>query len=147
MKFSLSKLFGASENEADNNAQLSDDFVNAIIKDIDHIPYAKSKTNVLYAGANELGGYLYFQTILVGHFKIKTKKGAELEFISDQQTLTLKSDMDEFESDHTDVKNRLITKIDFEIDKAQLKTFDATTFKSVVLKTAKKSITLNVIEN
>ncbi|OIQ28370.1 MAG: hypothetical protein BM564_09885 [Bacteroidetes bacterium MedPE-SWsnd-G2] len=147
MKFSLKKLFGDSENQSENEAQLSDDFVNAIIKDIDHVPYAKSKTNVLYAGANELGGYLYFQTIVVGQFKLKTKKGAELELISDKKTLTLKADMDEFESDHTDVKNRYITKIDFEIDKAQLKTFDATTFKSVNLKTGKKTISLNVIDN
>lgn len=93
-----------------------DDHTEAIINDIEHEPFAISENNVLYAGLNELGGYYFFQTVIVGSFHIKTKKGATLQLIGKGFELNLDSDMVELESDHSNVSNRSISKIDFQIE-------------------------------
>lgn len=110
----LKSAFGQSKNTKTSKIN---DSIEAIISDIsDHEPLANSDENVLYAGLNELGGYYFFQTVVVGTFKIKTKKGAQLKIDGHDFKLELRSDSVEFESDPTDVKGRWITKIDFQIE-------------------------------
>ncbi len=117
-----------------------DDHTEAIIKDIEHEPYAVSDTNVMYAGFNELGGYHFIQTIIVGQFHIKTIKGATLTFETENDTLTYNSDSLEFESDYSNVSNRSITKIDFQIEKEDLKKIKSKNVKTIILEVKKKRI-------
>ena len=118
-----------------------DDHTEAIINEIEHEPYGISDNNVIYAGLNELGGYYFFQTVVVGQMHIKTIKGATLTFgFADDTELTLNSDMVELESDFSNVSNRSITKIDFQIEEQDIALLQKNDIKSVRLKAKKQDI-------
>ncbi|MUU77629.1 hypothetical protein [Winogradskyella endarachnes] len=130
MAFSLSKIFGSKTSE-------TKDSIEAIIKDVENQPYGVSKNNVLYAGLNELGGYFFFQTVIVGQLHIKCKSGATLTFVGDNFELKLDSDMPEFESENSSIKGRSITKIDFQVEENDIKTLENTTLNAVEIKLKK----------
>lgn len=116
------------------------DTVDAIIKDIENTPVGISENNVLFAGLNELGGYFFFQTVIVGLFSIKTANGATLTFKGENNTLELKSDMLELESDPTNIKGRHITKIDFQVEEKDIKTLENSRMTSMELMVKKETI-------
>ncbi|WP_375234815.1 hypothetical protein [Winogradskyella sp.] len=116
------------------------DTVEAIIKEVENIPFGVSENNVLYAGLNELGGYYFFQTVIVGQMHIKTMNGAKLILKGEDITLELKSDSSEFESDPSSVKSRNITKIDFQIEENDIKTLQNTRIASIQLKAKKQDV-------
>lgn len=143
MAFSLSKIFGSKTSE-------TNDSVEAIIKDVENQPYGVSENNVLFAGLNELGGYFFFQTVIVGQLHVKCKTGATLKFIGDNFELKLDSDMPEFESENSSIKGRSITKIDFQVEENDIKTLENATLNSIEIKLKKhnlvfeKAIVVNV---
>ena len=75
MGFSFSKLFNKSSEAT------STDSIEAIIDSIELEPYGVSEHNVLFSGLNELGGYFFFQTVVVGALNVKCKNGAQLIFM------------------------------------------------------------------
>ena len=77
MGFSLTKLLGKKTAEPQLKPQ---DNVEAIIKDVENKPFGVAQNNVLFAGLNELGGYYFFQTVIVGKLHVKSKEGALLIF-------------------------------------------------------------------
>ena len=123
-----------------------DDHIEAIISDIDNDPFAISESNVFYAGLNELGGYYFFQTFIVGTFHIKTVKGAQLKVIGNGFELLLDSDMIELESDHSNISNRSISKIDFQIEEADAAKIDRSTIKQLVLTCKNEDVTFSMYE-
>ncbi|WP_456438609.1 hypothetical protein [Psychroserpens sp.] len=123
-----------------------DDHTDAIINDIDNDPFAISDSNVFYAGLNELGGYYFFQTVIVGTFHIKTVKGAQLKVLGNDFELSLDSDMIELESDHSNVTNRSISKIDFQIEEADAAKIDRSTIKKLVLTCKNEDVTFSMYE-
>ena len=78
MKFFTNKIRAAFGNISEIKSTDVEDFTEDIINSIDKTPFAKSDQNVLYVDNKELGGYYYLLTIIVGSFKVKTKKGAKL---------------------------------------------------------------------
>ncbi|MFP4845665.1 hypothetical protein [Winogradskyella sp. PE311] len=134
MAFSFTKLFGKAETAQTN------DTVEAIIETVENNPYGVSDTNVLFAGLNELGGYFFFQTVIVGQLSVKVKNGAVLTFIGKDFELQLNSDMPEFESDRSDVKGRYITKIDFQVEESDIKKLEKAKLKTIGLKVKKHNI-------
>ena len=137
MAFSLSKLFGTKSSETQSQ---SSDTIEAIINDVDNRPYGVSENNVLFAGLNELGGYYFFQTVIVGQLHIKSKNGAQLFFIGDNFKLQLGSDMPEFESESSDIKGRNVTKIDFQVEESDIEQLQNATLSSIQLKVKKHDI-------
>jgi hypothetical protein len=133
MAFSLSKLIGKNKSK-------STDSVDAIIEQVENTPFGISDNNVLYAGLNELGGYYFFQTVVVGDFKIKTMDGAYLQLKSDTFELELKSDTIELESEPSGVPNRHITKIDFQVEQSDIETLQTTKVTSIQLKAKKQAV-------
>ena len=140
MGFSLSKIFGSKSSETKSQ---SSDTIEAIIKDVENKPYGVSENNVLFAGLNELGGYFFFQTVIVGQLNVKSKIGAELSFIGDDFEIKLDADSLEFESDHSDIKGRHITKIDFQIEESDIEQLENTKPKSVRIKVKNNDIFFN----
>ena len=135
MGFSFSKLFNK------NNAEkATEDTIEAIISSVEHQPYGVSESNVLFSGLNELGGYLFFQTVIVGTLNVKCKNGAKLTFKGKDFDLTLASDSLEFESNHTDTKGRYVTNIDFQIEEAEIKALEKAELKEIKLKVKKHEI-------
>ena len=115
MKLSFNKLtaaFGKSKTiESVDTENMTEDIINSV----EGNPFAVSEQNVMYGAIKELGGYYYLKTIIVGSFKIKTMKGGTLSIASNDFKLELKTDMDEFESDHSNITNRFVTRIDFQV--------------------------------
>ena len=122
-----------------------DNYIKDIIKSVDEEAFAVSEQNVLFAKVSELGGYYYVITIVVGTFKIKTNKGANLSIEGENFNLILNSDMDEFESNHYNVSNRFITRVDFQIEKEDVSKFDKKTIISLKLSAKKQEVIFNAL--
>jgi hypothetical protein len=116
MKFSIHKILPAFGNKKAIEQTPNDINTDNIIKSIEDKAFAVSEQNVMYASVKDLGGFFYFKTIIVGSFKIKTMKGAKLHVTADDFNLELKTDMDEFESDHSNASHIYMTRIDFQIE-------------------------------
>ncbi len=137
MAFSLSKLFGKKTSETQLKPQ---DSIDAILTDVENRPFGISENNVLFAGLNELGGYYFFQTVIVGHLHMKSKDGALLLIKGENFELKLNSDMPEFESESSDIKGRSVTKIDFQIEESDIKQLENTKLSSIQLKVKKHDV-------
>tara|TARA_R110002095_G_scaffold10156_1_gene15286 strand:- start:199 stop:636 length:438 start_codon:yes stop_codon:yes gene_type:complete len=145
MKFKLNKILGAFGNTRSSEPTDDDNYIKDIIKSVDEEAFAVSEQNVLFAKVSELGGYYYVITIVVGTFKIKTNKGANLSIEGENFNLILNSDMDEFESDHSNVSNRFITRVDFQIEKEDISKFDKKTIISLKLSAKKQEVIFNTL--
>ena len=86
-------IFGGFGKKQKKDEKIETNYIETIIKHSKDEPLGVSEQNVIYAGYNELGGYYYFQTYIIGALKIKTKTGAKLLIEGDNYTLDLKSDM------------------------------------------------------
>ncbi|WP_299334671.1 hypothetical protein [uncultured Psychroserpens sp.] len=139
----ITKLKSAFGNSKSIDKKATLDTTEAIIQDIEHDPFAISEENVLYAGLNELGGYYSFQTVIVGTFKVKTKKGGQLKVTGKNYNLELNSESVEFESDPTDIKGRSITKIDFQIEENDATKITQHQPNQLVLNCKKQEIVFN----
>ena len=142
----ITKLKAAFGNPRAMEKLHVDDHTEAIINEIENNPFAISDSNVLYAGLNELGGYYFLQTVIVGTFHIKTVKGAQLKVIGHNFELLLDSDMVELESDHSNVSNRSISKIDFQIEETDAAKIDRSTIKQLVLTYKNENITFSIYD-
>lgn len=143
MKFSLDKILAAFGNIRAMERTHVDDHTEDIINSVDGDAFAISDQNVLFAKTSELGGYFYVIAIIIGSFKIKTNKGAKLDIKGNGFNLALNSDMDEFESEYSNVSNRFITRIDFQIEKEDVSKFDKKTIKSLKLSAKKQEVIFN----
>jgi hypothetical protein len=140
MKFKLNKILSAFGNTPSLEPTHDDNYIKDIIKPIDEEAFAVSEQNVLFAKVSELGGYYYVITIVVGRFKIKTKNGGNLSIEGKKFNLILNSDMDEFESNHSNVSNSFITRIDFQIEKEDVSKFDKKSITSLKLSAKKQEV-------
>lgn len=147
MKFSFNKVMAAMGSSRALEKTIDDNYTKNIIDEIEQTPFAVSKSNVLYAGLNELTGYYYFQTVTVGSFKTKTFKGAKLKLIGDNFELELKSDMDELKSDFGNAPNRNVTNIDFEIDKDDISKIKKSNIKTIIITSNKKKEEFSVFKD
>ena len=140
MKFKLNKILSAFGNTPSLEPTHDDNYIKDIIKSIDEEAFAVSEQNVLFAKVSELGGYYYVITIVVGRFKIKTKNGGNLSIEGKNFNLILNSDMDEFESNHSNSSNSFITRIDFQIEKEDVSKFDKKSITSLKLSAKKQEV-------
>lgn len=146
MKFSLTKLKSAFGKSKINEVQQDDTYISDIIKSIEQKPFAISIANVCYVSANELAGYYFLQTIIVGKFKIKTFKGAQLKINGRNFELELESDMMELESEHSKVTNSYVTRIDFVLNEKDLPKINKSSVNSLILSENKQSVEFSIIQ-
>jgi len=145
MKFSFDKVLAAFGNISAIERTHVDEFTEEKINlfSIRNEAFAISKSNVLFAETKELGGFYYLKTIIVGAFRIKTIKGATLKIIGNDFELNLKTDMDEFESEYSNISNRNITRIDFQIVENDVSKINKTLVETLELKAKKNQILFN----
>lgn len=136
----FSKLFGGNNSNKENNAVSNANYIETILKHSEDEPLGVGDQNIIYAGYNELGGYYYLQTYIVGKLNTKTKTGATLLIAGDDYNLSLKSDMDEIESDPIDIFKGNSTRIDFEIEKDTVEKIKRSTIKSITLNLKKDNL-------
>lgn len=147
MSLSFNKILAAFGNVRAMERTHVDNYTEDIINSIEDKAFAVSDQNVMYANINELGGFYYFKTIIVGSFKIKTMKGATLHIKSNDFEIDLNTDMNEFESDHSNISNRYITRIDFQIEKDEILKLESNNIDSIVLKSKKHVIEFKTLPN
>lgn len=78
MKFSFNKIRSTIIKKDKIDETEDSTYLEKIMEPIKEKPFALSSKNIMFTGMNELAGYYYFRTIIVGKFKLKTFKGAEL---------------------------------------------------------------------
>lgn len=147
MKFSITKLRAAFGDVKAMEKLHVDTHTESIINDIENTPFAISDSNVLYAGMNDLGGYHFLQTVIVGSFHIKTVKGVKLKVIGNDFELLLNSDMVELESDFSNVSNRSISKIDFQVEEEDLDKLKAHKIEKLILISKKQNIEFSMYKS
>ncbi len=141
----LNKMKAALGSSQSSEETIDSNYIEKIINEIENEPFAISESNVIYAGLGELAGYHYLHTVIVGTFNIKTNKGAELTIEGTDFELKLKSDMMELESEFSNVSNRSVTKIDFELDEEALPNMVKTKIQSLKLSAKKEQVTFSIV--
>jgi hypothetical protein len=93
--------------------------VSEIISEIDFkggTKYAENSNNTVYLDIEELGGFPFIKTIIIGDFSTKIKRtGSTLSFIFENDSLILSSDNTDVESNQIRNTPAYYTEIDFEL--------------------------------
>ncbi|SDX30628.1 hypothetical protein SAMN05444411_104168 [Lutibacter oricola] len=96
-----------------------------IIKEIDYKEgtlFAKNDTNKVYIDIEELGGFPYLKTVLIGDTKANIKKnGCTISFVLNNEEITLASDNTTVESNEINKSGVFYTPVDFELDESDAK--------------------------
>ncbi len=100
-----------------------------------------------YIDFEELGGYPFVKTVLIGLFSAKTKRdGCKLEFVfKDGKSITLDSDNAAVESNQIKKSKIYYTEIDFEISDEELNQIKKNKVKQVLFKFKKDKLILDKI--
>lgn len=135
------KLFGNKQK-----VETIDDpaYIETIIKAGKDKPLGVSGSNVMYAGYNELGGYYYLQTAVIGRLKVKTKTGAKLFVDCKGTSLELEADMNELESNVANPLEGYVTTIDFQIEKTDVERLKRSNIKGLRLVVKNNDIEFDV---
>lgn len=93
--------------------------VSEIISEIDFkggTKYGENGSNAVYLDIEELGGFPFIKTIILGDFSIKIKRtGCTLTFIFENDSLVLSSDNTDVASNQVKNTPAYFTEIDFEL--------------------------------
>ena len=82
--------------------------------------FATNDTNEVYLDLEELGGYPYIKTVIIGDFSTKIKRaGCTLTFLFKKDQLTLDSDNTDIESNQIKKAGIYYTEIDFELNEEE----------------------------
>ena len=147
MKFSFNKVFTSIGNKRAKEKTHVENHPKDIINSLKDEAFAISKKNALFTAVKELGGYYYLTTIIIGAFKIKTNKGATLAISGTNFELVLKTDMDEFETEYSNVSNRNITRIDFQLEEDDVSKIDKLLINTLLLTAKKHQIYFTTIKD
>ncbi|WP_299182446.1 hypothetical protein [uncultured Aquimarina sp.] len=139
LKHSILKVQAALGNVRAMEKLHVDSYTEDIIIKVEGTRVATSQLNEIYMDIVELAGYYYIKTIVLGSFHIKTWKGVNLLIGGSDFELNLVSDMQEIESDFSNVSNRSITQIDFIIEEQDLDKIKPSKINSITLISKKKT--------
>lgn len=104
---------------------------------------AQNEYNKLYIDFEELGGFPFLKTILLGTESIKIKRdGCTLTFIFADESITLQSDHSNLESINLKKSPFYYTEIDFEMNNEELQQIKDKKFHTVKVAFQKKIIEL-----
>ncbi|WP_111708611.1 hypothetical protein [Lutibacter citreus] len=115
MAFSISKLFKSKTPTIVNLETLDKlDFQGGT-------KYALNESNIAYVDIEELGGFPYLKTIIIGDTSVKIKRiGCTLSFnFNKNDILKLNSDNTDIESNKIKGTNIYYTEIDFELNESE----------------------------
>lgn len=116
MAFSFSKIFKPKETIV-----LSADTIEKFDLKVG-TKFAKNETNIVYLDIEELGGFPYLKTIIIGDTKVKIKRtGCTVSFIFKNDEITLTSDSTHLESNSLKNTPAFFTEIDFELNEQEAK--------------------------
>ena len=117
-----------------------DTFTEDQINNVPGDKIAESTQGQLFAGVTELNGFLFLETVIICGEKIKTFNGAQLSFSNGEDSFELKSDTLEIESEFSNVSNRYMSSISFDVTAAELDKIRNGEFQEVTFTWKKKSL-------
>ena len=123
-----------------------DTFTENKINNIKSEKVGESREGQLFISFQELNGYHFMNAVLLSHKNIKTLRGATLIFYSDVQTLEIQSDTQEIESDFSNVSNRWMTQIVFNVDKNEINRINQKTYTKIYFKFKKKELIFDKVD-
>ncbi|WP_299435287.1 hypothetical protein [uncultured Aquimarina sp.] len=138
LKRSILKVQAALGNVKAMEKLHVDTYTEDVIIKVEGTLFAKSQLNEIYMDVVELAGYYYVKTIVIGSFHIKTWKGANLLIAGQNFELNLVSDMQEIESDFSNVSNKSITQIDFIIEENNINKIERSQIDTISISSKKK---------
>lgn len=113
MAFSLSKILKSKKKEVSSEPFPKIDFKGGT-------KYAGNETTDVYLDFEELGGFPFIKTIIIGDVSEKVKRvGCTLTFVFKKDTLTLNSDNTDIESNQIKKTPIFYTEIDFELNEEE----------------------------
>ena len=84
--------------------------------------FAENKTNKIYIDIEELGGFPYLKTVIIGDIQENIKRtGCTITFVFKDEEITLTSDNTTVESNQIKKTGIFYTPIDFELDESEAK--------------------------
>ncbi|OAB79851.1 hypothetical protein [Cochleicola gelatinilyticus] len=137
----IDKLLAAFGSEKAGKRLQEEPMSETRIEGLEENRIAVSEDAILYGQIEELNEYLFLETILVTRSKIKTLKGATLTF-KGTTNFKLISDTQEIESDLSNVSNRILTRISFDITEKEINLIKNKQYESVIFEC--KKIVLNL---
>ena len=117
-----------------------DDFTENVITNIEGTKIAESQYGQIIVEVEELNGYTFLEVSILSRTNIKTMKGAKLTFSGTNDSFTLVSDTKEIESDFSNVSNRYMTQISFDITPEEITRVNKKDFEDVQLEYKKRAI-------
>lgn len=113
MAFSLSKILKSKKEKTTTQPIPKIDFKGGT-------KYAESVTTDVYLDFEELGGFPFIKTIIIGDLSKRIKRvGCTLTFVFKNDTLTLNSDNTDIESNNIKGTPVYYTEIDFELNEEE----------------------------
>jgi len=107
-----------------------------VVKTIDYkggTKFASNETNNVYVDIEELGGFPYLKTTIIGDISVKIKrKGCNITFKFKDSDIQLDSDNTTVESSQIKQTNAFFTLIDFELNEDEAKKIKKGRVKEVV---------------
>lgn len=141
MAFSISKIFKPKASPIVSSDALEKlDFKGGT-------KYAKNESNIAYVDIEELGGFPYLKTIIIGDTTVKIKRiGCTLSFnFGNNDTIQLNSDNTDIESNKIKGTSIYYTEIDFELNEAEAKKIKSKKVSDINFKLNNKSLPLKTI--
>jgi hypothetical protein len=115
------------------------------MENVDGDKIAESKEGQLYVGISDINGYLFLETIIFSGINIKTFNGGTLTFLGNDNEFELKSDTQEIVSEFSNVSNRFIAQISFDISEEEIEKLRNGDFQQIRFSFKKKSITMDKV--
>lgn len=107
---------------------------------------AASENGGIWIEYQEISGYTFLNTIIIGRNNLKTLNGCELVFSGNNFESKLISDTREIESDSSNVSNRWITNIPFDVTDVNLDFIENKTADTVQLNCKKVNEVFNILK-
>ncbi len=111
LKTIVTKLGGVDTSEKNHVDTFTENKMNTVKGE----KIATSDNGGIWIEFQELASYTFMNIIVIGNKKIKTIDGCQLNFILKNDNFLLDSDTKEIESDFSNVSNRYITAVSFDI--------------------------------
>lgn len=123
-----------------------DSFTEEIINSVEGEKIAASENGQIWIEYQELGGFQFLNLTILSKFNIKTKKKCKMHFLGGTSELLLISDDEEIESDYSNVSNRWITTMSFDITDDDMQFIDNKVAEEIQIEYKKKTISFQVIK-
>ncbi|GHC62917.1 hypothetical protein [Ulvibacter litoralis] len=142
----IDKILAGFGNVKASERSHVDSFTEEIINSVEGEKIAASENGQIWIEYQELGGFQFLNLTILSKFNIKTKKKCKMHFLGGASELILTSDDEEIESDYSNVSNRWITTMSFDISDDEIKFIDNKVAEEIHIEYKKKTISFQVIK-